>query len=69
MHLNANVNPNYNPYVHFKSSLLYDWCMFTEFHPLMNIFIQVSNLIHKYFFQIDDFTMWHLNRVYSIESP
>jgi hypothetical protein len=28
-------------------------------------------LIHKYFCQIDDFTMclWHLNRVHFVESP
>jgi hypothetical protein len=36
-------NLNYSPYVHFKSSLLYDWCMFIQFHPLINIFIQVEN--------------------------
>ncbi len=28
-------NLDYNPYVHLKSSLLYDWCMFIEFHPLI----------------------------------
>jgi hypothetical protein len=28
--------------------------MFIKFHPLINIFIQVAILIHKYFFQIDD---------------
>jgi hypothetical protein len=37
------LNPYYNPYVHFKSPLLYDWCMFIEFHPSINIFIQVGN--------------------------
>ncbi len=37
-------NPNYSPYVHFRSSLLYDWYMFIEFHPLINVFIQVDNL-------------------------
>jgi hypothetical protein len=31
-------------YVHFKSPLLYDWCMLIEFHPLVNIFIQVGNI-------------------------
>jgi hypothetical protein len=36
-------NPNYSPYVHFKSQLPYDWCMFTKFHPLINILIQVDN--------------------------
>ncbi len=36
-------NPCYSPYVHFKSPLLYDWCIFIEFHPLINIFIQVGN--------------------------
>jgi hypothetical protein len=37
-------NPNYSPYVNFKRSLLYVWCMFIEFHPLINILIQVCNL-------------------------
>jgi hypothetical protein len=37
-------NPDYSPYVHFKNPLLYDWCMFIEFRPLINILIQVSNL-------------------------
>ncbi len=37
-------NPNYNPYVHFKSPLLYDWCMFIEFDSLTYILIQVGNL-------------------------
>jgi hypothetical protein len=37
-------NPYYNPYVHFKSPLFYDLCMFIKFHPLINIFIQVGNL-------------------------
>ncbi len=37
-------NPDYSPYVHFKSPLLYDWCMFIEFFPLINIYIKVSNL-------------------------
>ncbi len=37
-------NSNYNPYVHFKSSLLYDWSMFIEFHPSINILIQVGSL-------------------------
>jgi hypothetical protein len=37
-------NLDYNPYVHFKSPLLYDWCMFIEFHPLINILIRVENL-------------------------
>ncbi len=44
MHLNVNANPNYSPYVHFKTPLLYDWCMFTTFFPIINILIQVSNL-------------------------
>jgi hypothetical protein len=43
MDLNVNVELSYNPYVHFKSLLLYDWCMFIEFHPLINIIIQVGN--------------------------
>jgi hypothetical protein len=37
-------NPYYSLYVHFKSPLLYDWCMFIDFSPLINIFIQVNNL-------------------------
>ncbi len=36
-------NRKHNPYVDFKSPLLYDWCMFIEFHPSLNIFIQVDN--------------------------
>ncbi len=43
MDLNVNVELSYNPYVHFKSPLLYDWCMFIEFHPLINIIVQVGN--------------------------
>jgi hypothetical protein len=38
-------NIDYSPYVHFKSLLLYDWCMFIEFHFSKNILIQVENLI------------------------
>jgi hypothetical protein len=37
-------NLEYSPYVHFKNPSLYDWCMFIEFHPSINIFIQVNNL-------------------------
>jgi hypothetical protein len=64
-------NLDYNPYVHFKNPLLYDSCMFIEFHPLTKILIQVGNLNPLFFFQIDDFTMqlWHWNRVHSIENP
>jgi hypothetical protein len=36
--------PNQNLYVHFKSLLLYDWCMFIEFHPSINILIQADNV-------------------------
>ncbi len=25
-------NPEHSPYVHFKSPLLYDWCMFSPLH-------------------------------------
>jgi hypothetical protein len=32
----------HNPYDHFKSPLLFDWCMFIEFHPSINILIQVG---------------------------
>ncbi len=34
----------FHSYVHFKSLLLYDWYMLIEFHPLMNILIQIDNL-------------------------
>jgi hypothetical protein len=44
MHLNVDAELSYNPYVHFKSPLLYDWCIFIEFHALINIIIQVGNL-------------------------
>ncbi len=38
------LNLDYNPYyVHFESPLLYDLCTFIEFHPLINILIQVGN--------------------------
>jgi hypothetical protein len=55
-------NLDYNPCVHFKSSSLYDWCIFIEFHPLINILIQVAILIQKCFCQIDDFIihLWPL---------
>jgi hypothetical protein len=68
-------NLNYNPYVHFKSPLLYYWCMFIEIYwnsPLnKKKLFKLVFIIHKYFFQIDDFTtrLWHLNRVYFVESP
>jgi hypothetical protein len=45
MHLNVNLQPNYSPYVHLESPLLYGWCMFIEFHPLTIILIQVDD--HK----------------------
>jgi hypothetical protein len=44
MHLSDNQNLDYSPYVHIKNPLLYDWCMFIEFHLLINTFIQVGNL-------------------------
>jgi hypothetical protein len=37
-------NSDYSPYVQFENPLLYDWCMFTKFFPLINIFIQISSL-------------------------
>jgi hypothetical protein len=37
-------NLDYNPYVHFKSPLLYDLRMFIEFHTLIHILNQVGNL-------------------------
>jgi len=45
--------------------------MFIEFHPLVNILFKLAALIHKYFCQIDDFTMclWHLNNVHSAKGP
>jgi hypothetical protein len=65
-------NSKHSPYAHFKSLLLYDWRMFIEFHPSMNIFLfKLEILFHKYFCQIHDFTMrlWHLNRVHFAKSP
>ncbi len=65
-------NLDYNLYVHFKSPLLYDWCMFIKFHPLIKLFLfKLTILIHKQFCQIDDFTMciWHLTKVHFVESP
>jgi hypothetical protein len=42
-------NPDYNPYVQFKSSLLDDWCIFIKFHFLKNVFflVKLALLIHK----------------------
>jgi hypothetical protein len=37
-------NLDYNLYVHFKSSLLFDWYMFIEFHPLIDVLTQVDIL-------------------------
>jgi hypothetical protein len=37
-------NPDYSPYVHFKCPLLYHWCVFIEFHPLIYTLIQAGNL-------------------------
>ncbi len=37
-------NPKHSPCAHFKSPLLYDWCMFIEFYPSINILIQIGNL-------------------------
>jgi len=51
-------NPDYSPYVHFKCPLLYHWCVFIEFHPLIYILLfKLAILIHKYFFQTNDFIM------------
>jgi hypothetical protein len=36
-------NLDYSPNVHFKSTLLNDYCMFIEFHHLVNFLIQVGN--------------------------
>jgi hypothetical protein len=33
-----------SPYAHFKSPLLYDWSMFIEFHPSINVLIKVYNI-------------------------
>ncbi len=43
MHLNVNAKLDYSPYVHFNCPLLYDWWMFIEFHPSINMPIQVEN--------------------------
>jgi hypothetical protein len=56
MHLNVNAN---------------DWCMFIEFHPSINILIQVGNFnLYIFFCQINDFTMrsCHLNIVHFVKS-
>jgi hypothetical protein len=37
-------NLEYSLYAHFKSPLLYDWCLFIEFHHSINILIQTGNL-------------------------
>ncbi len=57
-------NLEHSPYVHFKSSLSYDWCMFIEGCNL-------TILIRKHFCQIDDFIMrlWHLNKIHFVENP
>jgi hypothetical protein len=44
MHLNFHTNSRPQSMIHFKSSLLYVWCIFIEFHHYVNIFIQVGNL-------------------------
>ncbi len=52
MHLNTNVKPillSICPFLKFK---LYDLCMFIEFHPLMNIFIQVGNFNPQIFVKL-----------------
>jgi hypothetical protein len=49
-------NPNYSPYVHFKSPLLYDWCMFIEFEPFIMEFhdiIMICFSIHIFFLPLD----------------
>jgi len=42
-------NLDHSPYVHFKSPLLYDLCMFIELQPSINIFIQVGTLNSQIF--------------------
>jgi hypothetical protein len=62
---------DYNPYVNFKSPLLYDWLCLLNFSPLQIFLFKLAILIHKYLCQIEDFTMhlWHLNRIHSTKSP
>jgi hypothetical protein len=44
-------NPNYSPYVHFKSPLLYDQCMFIEFQPsIMEFHDIIMIFFNSYFF-------------------
>jgi hypothetical protein len=50
-------NLDYSPYVHLKIPLLYDWCMFIEFHRFINILIRVGNFNSLMFCQIANFTM------------
>jgi hypothetical protein len=42
-----------------------------NFTPQYIFLFKLTILIHKYFYQIDDFTMrlWHLNRVHFVERP
>jgi hypothetical protein len=37
-------NLKHSTYAYFESPLLYDWCMFIEFHLSIKILIQVENL-------------------------
>jgi hypothetical protein len=64
-------NLEYNPYAHFKSPNYYriGVCLL-NFTPQQVFLFKLTILIHKYFCQIDDFTMclWHLNRVHFAKS-
>jgi hypothetical protein len=60
-------NPNYSPYVHFKSPLLYGWCMFIEFHPLINIFIQVNNHTSQTSPNHVSMPLQHFNNVFMVK--
>jgi hypothetical protein len=46
-------NLDYSPYVHFKSPLLYDWCMLIKFHPSINVFVKLMILLSVCGIQIE----------------
>jgi hypothetical protein len=57
-------NPNHIPYVHYKVHYyMINVCLLN-----FTFLFKLKILMHKYFCQIDDFTM-HLNKVHFVESP
>jgi len=71
MHLNVDVNLDYSHMCTSKVHYYMIGVCLLNFIPYINILIQVGILIHKYFCQIDDFTMhlWHLIRIHFAKSP